>query len=233
METWLEWARGPLFRAALVFMLLGLARHVALTVWEAVRVVRAAGNKKVPYSAIFRTTLTWLFPVGKLGNRLFYGMTTLVFHVSIILVPIFLAGHVALWERGLGISWPGLPAIVADVLTIAAVVTCLLLIVQRATARSTRDLARFQDYALPLLIAVPFATGFLVSHPALNPFSYTATMLVHVMSANFLFILVPLTKLSHCVLLPGTQLVSELAWRWPADAGSRVGAALGKEGQPI
>jgi hypothetical protein len=53
------------------------------------------------------------------------------------------------------------------------------------------------------------------------------------MSANLLFILIPLTKLSHMVLLPEVQLVSEVAWHWPEDAGSRVAVTLGKEDMPI
>jgi hypothetical protein len=94
-------------------------------------------------------------------------------------------------------------------------------------------LSRFQDYALPLVIAVPFATGFLVMHPAINPFAFQATLLVHVMSANVMFVLIPITKLSHAILIPGTQLVSEVAWHWPPDAGSKLAVTLGKENEPI
>ena len=104
---------------------------------------------------------------------------------------------------------------------------------ERVASRDTRALSRFQDYALPLVVAVPFASGFLVMHPGLNPFPFEATLLVHVMSANLLLVLIPLTKLSHMVLLPVTQLVSEVAWHWPPDAGSKVAVTLGKEGEPI
>ena len=45
--------------------------------------------------------------------------------------------------------------------------------------------------------------------------------------------LVPMTKLSHMTLLPFTQLVSQLAWHFPQDAGKRVGVTLGKESEPI
>jgi hypothetical protein len=46
-------------------------------------------------------------------------------------------------------------------------------------------------------------------------------------------VLIPLTKLTHAVLLPGVQLVAELGWHWPADAGSRLAVTLGKEGARI
>ena len=73
----------------------------------------------------------------------------------------------------------------------------------------------------------------LVMHPAWNPFPADPTLLVHVLSADLLLFLVPLTKLSHMILFPLTQLVSELAWHWPSDAGSRVAVTLGKEGERI
>ena len=157
----------------------------------------------------------------------------MLFHVAILIVPIFLVGHIALWARGIGISWPAIPNSLADVLTIVAVVTAVALVIQRVSARATRTLSRFQDYALPLVIAVPFVTGFMVMHPAINPFSFQATLLVHVMSANTVFVLIPITKLSHAILLPGTQVVSEVAWHWPADAGSKLAVTLGKDDEPI
>ena len=233
MESWLEWARGPAFLFAFVFMLLGLTRHVALTVWEVARAMYRAGDKTLPYRQIFVTTLKWLFPMEKLKDRLFLSLTSVSFHIAILIVPIFLAGHIALWARGLGISWPAIPNRLADVLTIIAVVTAVALVVQRASARATRVLSRFQDYALPLVIAVPFASGFMVMHPGINPFSYEAMLLVHVLSADLVLVLIPITKLSHMALLPGVQLVSEVAWHWPPDAGSKMAETLGKENDPI
>ena len=76
-------------------------------------------------------------------------------------------------------------------------------------------------------------SGYLAMHPAFNPFGYKGTMLVHVLSADIVFILMPLTKLSHAVLMPGTQLFSEVAWHFPGDSGRKVAAALNKEEEPI
>jgi len=233
METALQWARGPVFLFAFSFMALGLIRLLALTAWEMARAVRRAGDREIPYGQIFVATLKWLLPVGKLKNRLLFGLTTLLFHVGVLLVPIFLAGHIALWTRGLGISWPAMPNQVADVLTLVAIFCAVALVLQRAMARDTRALSRFQDFVMPLLVALPFASGFLVMHPDLNPLSHEAALLVHVMSANLLFVLIPITTLSHIALMPSVQLVSEIAWHWPPDAGSKLAATLGKEEEPV
>ena len=233
MEAWLAWARGPMFWAALTFMILGLARRLAITIWEIARAWLRAGDKEVVSRRLLAATLKWLIPTDRLGNRPLFGLTTLVFHVSVILVPLFLAGHIALWGPAVGFAWPALPNSLATLLTVAAIVTALALVIERMASPDARVLSRFQDYALPLAVAVPFISGFLVMHPRLNPFAYEATLLTHVMSANLVLVLAPITKLSHLVLLPATQLVSELAWHFPPDAGSKVGVALGKEGEPI
>jgi nitrate reductase gamma subunit len=233
MYIWLQWLRGPVFWAALTFMIIGLVRHVAITAWDMRRAVRRAGDKSIPSRQVIQATLRWLLPVDQLGNRLLFSLTSLVFHVSIILVPIFLAGHITLWQRSIGLSWPALPNWLATTLTIAAVITAVALIVQRLASRDSRVLSRFQDYALPLAVALPFASGLLVMHPTWNPLPHDVTMLLHVLSADALLFLIPITKLNHMALLPSTQLVSELAWHFPSDAGSRVGAALGKANEPI
>jgi nitrate reductase gamma subunit len=233
MEAWLEWARGPVFVFAFTFMVLGLIRHAVLTVAEMYRTMRRAGDQSLPYSKLIVTTLKWLVPVAKIRTEILYSVTSILFHIAILIVPVFLGGHIALWARGLGVSWPAIPNEVADVLAIVAIVTAVALVVQRVSAKATRSLSRFQDYVLPLLIAVPFVTGFLVVHPAVNPFSYEAVLFVHVMSANLIFVLMPITKLSHVALMPSVQFVSELGWKWPADSGSRVAVALRKEEEPV
>ena len=233
MEQWLEWARGPFFRFAIIIMALGLIRQVILTAFGITQVMRNAGDPNLPYGKVAIATLKWLFPFKNLNNRLLYSITSVIFHIGIIITPLFLLPHIALWKKGLGISWPSLSHAVDDVLTLITIVTISALIIGRISNRNSRHLSRLQDYLLPPLIIIPFVTGYLAMHPWINPFNYTAIMLVHVMSGNLIFVLVPFTKLSHCVLLPATQLVSEVGWHFPADSGEAVAHALHKEGEPV
>lgn len=233
MDVWLSWAKGPLFWTALLFMLLGLLRQLGLTLWEGFRAYRRAGDKNVPFGRVVLSTLEWLLPFKQLRKRWLYSLTTVLFHVGVILVPLFLAGHIDLWKAALGISWPALSNSLATTLTLIVVGAALAVVVQRAATRESRSLSRFQDYALPLFIVVPFLSGFLVMHPTWNPFTRDPVLLVHVLSADLLIFLVPLTKLSHMALLPLTQLIAQLAWHFPPDAGKRVAVTLGKENEAI
>jgi nitrate reductase gamma subunit len=233
MDTWLELARGPIFLFAITFMVLGLARHFILTCLEAGRAYYRAGDKVIPYAQVAKSTWQWLFPLYKIKQRTLYGLTTIILHVSIILTPILLGGHIALIRRGTGLGWPAIPNVLADYLTVAAILAALALIVQRAIKSDSRAVSRFGDYAVLALITIPFASGFLVMHPSFNPFSFEAMLLIHVMSANLIMILIPVTKISHCVLTPVSQIVSELVWHWPPDAGSKLAVTLGKENEPV
>ncbi len=233
MNAWLEWARGPAFIFCFSFMVLGLARHVALTVWEVTRIMRRAGDKSLPVANIARATLAWLFPARAIRREGLFTATSILFHAAILIVPVFLAGHIVLWTRATGLGWPPIPNLAADVLTIVAVLTAAGLAILRLTAQATRAITQPADYALLGALALPFVTGFLVMHPGLNPFGYESVLFLHVMSGNLVFVLLPTTKLAHAALLPGTQLVAEVGWHWPADSGSRVGAALGKEAEPV
>jgi hypothetical protein len=122
-QAWLDWARGPGFRFALIFMLLGLLRHVVLTALDVRGALKRAGDRDVPYRKIVKETLFWLVPVTKLRRSPTVSVTSIAFHAAIIVVPLFLAAHVVLWRRSLGFGWPSLPAAAADVLTVAAVAT--------------------------------------------------------------------------------------------------------------
>ena len=96
MEAWLEWARGPAFVFAFSFMVLGLVRHVVLTVAAMYKHLRRAGDPSLAYSKLTRTTLDWMVPVRKIKNEIFYSITSVIFHVAILIVPVFLGtgGHV-------------------------------------------------------------------------------------------------------------------------------------------
>ncbi len=93
MDALLEWARGPCFIFAFVFMLLGLARHVILNGWEIIRTMRRAGDKNIPYILVVTNTLKWLAPIDKLKSQFLFTMTSILFHAAILIVPIRMESH--------------------------------------------------------------------------------------------------------------------------------------------
>lgn len=233
MAEWLEWARGPGFRFSIAVMILGLLRLLVINTINIATVVSHARDKNIPWKTVMRDTAKWFFPYKKIHHQLVFRVTSILFHVSVIVTPIFLAAHVSLWRGGTGLAWAAIPQATADYLTLLAVISAAILIYKRLSARATRALSRTQDYLIPFLLMIPFASGYLAMHPSMNPFSYDSTMFIHVMSGNAILILLPFSKLSHAVLFPTTQLVSEMAWHLVPNAGEKVALTLGKENEPI
>jgi hypothetical protein len=217
----LEFARGPLFIASLMLMVLGLGKLVVLEILEMAGAWIGMRDRNIPWSQNLKTFFAWLFPVRLLPRiRPVMSFTSFFFHIGLIIVPIFLAEHVRLWERGIGFAWPSLGRGVADFLTLLTMVTCLVLLGMRVFHAPTRALSGFWDYSLL------FATGFAMVHPSWLILEWNTMMLIHVLSAEAVFALLPFTKLSHVVLFPFNRVSSDFFWRFPADGPDRVAAAL-------
>lgn len=227
MDDFLSFARGPLFTACLLFMLIGLFRHGFLRTRDLLRVRRRTPKRDVPWRQIFRASAGWAVPVRHFAGEVpVLTVSSVVFHVGLILVPLFLGAHVRLWERSLGISLPALGTGVSDVLTLTTIATGIVLFLVRILRKPARELSRFGDYLLLAIVLTPFVSGYLAVHPTGAPFTYRTLMLVHVLSANLLFLLVPVTKLAHVVLFPFDRLSGDIFWRLVPGAGARVSETL-------
>lgn len=234
MEAWLEFARGPLFRLCFGIMLLGLARIFFLDIWGIIKAYRKAGDKTMPWKLMISRGFEWLFPVKRIGrSRPVYSVISIIFHVGLLLVPIFLFAHVQLWENSIGISWITLPYIWAYWLTVSTIIFALLLFFGRLLNKSSSYISRKQDYLWPLLLLIPFISGFVCAHLNVSPSSYQFFMLMHVLSADVIFILIPFTKIAHCVLMPLSQIVCTVAWKFPPDTDDSVCTTLNKKGAPV
>jgi len=234
MDTTLEFVRGPLFRLSFGIMVLGLARILILDFLNAFDAYRRAGDKNIPFALTFRRSLEWLVPVKRVfRNRPFYSIFSILFHVGLLLVPILLYAHMRLWEQSIGIGWLTLPKLWADILTLTTIIFGLALVIGRIGSRTSRFISRKQDYLWPLLLIVPFVTGFIGANLSVSPAGYNYFMLVHILAGDLIFVLLPFTKIAHCVLLPFSQFVSVLAWKFPADTDDAVCSTLNKKGAPV
>lgn len=233
MEGWLEFGRGPLFRLSFALMLLGLLRILFLTVVGMVEAYRRNPDKILPWRDMTLKTAGWLVPIVRLfRKRPFYSVVSFLFHIGLILVPLSFSAHALIWEQGVGFAWPALPHTAADVLTLTVIVAGLALFIGRVVPSGARAISRRQEFIWPLLLVVPFATGYLCIHFEIEPRTYQWLMLVHIYVGNLILAMIPFTKIAHCVLLPLSQYVSGIAWKFPAGAGDRVAATLGYADRP-
>jgi nitrate reductase gamma subunit len=214
-------------------MALGLLRSLVLTAIEIAEAYRRSPDKIVNWREVWRQTFAWLFPIKRLWReRPVYGTVSVLFHAGLLLVPPFLFAHVLLWKRSVGFAWFAIPQLLANSLTVIAIVCGGILFLSRVVDLRARKLSRAQDFAWPLLLVIPFLTGFLCTNLAVRPKLYESLMFVHVYAANLIMVLMPFTKIAHCVLAPLSQMVTAIAWKFPAGAGDRVAATLGYADRP-
>ncbi|MBD3233352.1 MAG: hypothetical protein GF315_06475 [candidate division Zixibacteria bacterium] len=234
MESLLDFARGPLFRFSFAVMILGLARILFLDLYNAYQAYRRAGDRNIPWGLVIKRSLEWLFPVRRVfHNRPVYSIFSILFHVGLLLVPIFLYAHVRLWKDAVGINWLTLPYEVAYGLTVSTIVFGAALFIGRVISKSSSFLSRKQDYLWPIVLLIPFITGFVCAHLGVGSRLYNTMMLIHVLAGNFIFILIPFTKIAHCVLMPLSQFISTLAWKFPPETDDAICITLNKKGAPV
>jgi nitrate reductase gamma subunit len=225
MDGWIAFAKGPLFALTFLVMVLGLGRQLALQTYflcvKKGRLLRA-----VPWKSIARETLGWAVPVRHMDSGTgIFSASSFLMHIGIILVPVFLIDHIALWDGFLGVSLPALGRGTADVLTLLTIACGLLLLILRIFFTRHRMVSRPMDYFLLLLVILPFLSGYLAGHPGVNPFPWNAMMLTHLLSAELLFVLTPFTKLAHVVLFFFDR-ISAVHWQLRPGAGEKIAEAL-------
>jgi nitrate reductase gamma subunit len=233
MESFIAFGRGPLFRLCFTLMLLGLGRVLFLTISNTIAAYRRNEDKIVPWKDVMLKTLGWLIPVQRLLHRRpIYSVVSVLFHVGLILVPLFYASHVALWRKSVGFGWFMLPEGLSGWLTIICIASGIALFLMRVLYAPARAISRRQDYFWPLLLIVPFITGMLCVDGKLSAGGYQWSMMIHIYSADMIMLLIPFTKIAHCVLAPLSQIVTAVGWKFPAGAGDRVIKSLGYPDKP-
>lgn len=226
MDQMYEFAKGPFFKFSFAVLILGLLRLITLNAIGILGAVKKTNDKKIPYKKLIKETLMWLFPIKIITNsRAVFSIISFLFHIGLIIVPLFFLDHILLWRQGLNISWPHIPGIAADILSLLTIFAGLYLLGNRTFDRNTRFISKAIDYLLLVLILSIFITGLIASKPV-NPIPYKVTMFIHIMCGNVLFILIPFTKLAHCLLFPIIRIASNIAWRFPAETGEKINKTL-------
>ena len=76
IESWIDLARGPLFRVSLGILVLGLIYRFAVAAVQVAAAWRRAGDRQLPTAAIASATLGWLFPRRLLRARPLYSVAS-------------------------------------------------------------------------------------------------------------------------------------------------------------
>jgi nitrate reductase gamma subunit len=151
-----------------------------------------------------RSIFHWIIPFGTVNWRRHPVLTvvTFVFHIGLVIAPIFLLAHVILLDEALNISWWALPDAWADVLAVAVIIGCVFFLVRRLTQPEVKFVTSGSDFVILAIVAAPFITGFIAYHQWID---YPVMMVLHVVAGEVMLVSIPFTRLSHMLFSPFTR----------------------------
>jgi nitrate reductase gamma subunit len=235
MDSFLEFLKGPFFRFSFAIMILGLLRIFILTLINGFEAKSKAKDKQLPMNYVKKLTIGYVLPIRAFRTKPVYSFVSIMFHVGLLITPIFLFDHALLFSNSISFSWVGITLSKgwADNLTLLTIFAGIILLIMRVSDRKSRFISRKQDYLWPLILLIPFITGWIAANLTLEPETYKFYMIIHILAGNIIFILIPFTKIAHCVLLPLSQWITARTWKFVPEAGERVEKILGKEGRKL
>ena len=192
---------GPLLWLSFGIFFGGLTYRVVQYIrgldWQA-RPGGLPGQPALGIKGAIRSIIHWLVPYYSVGWRAkpLYTFVFFLFHIGLVGVPLFLVGHAVIFKERWGVNWPTMSMGMADILTIAVMVTAVLIAIRRLGLPEVRIVTTLYDYFLIVVSVTPFVTGFLAVHQAPD---YDLWLIAHVLSGELLLVLIPATKLWHVV----------------------------------
>jgi len=125
-----------------------------------------------------------------------------LFHICLIITPIFLLAHNILIQQSWGVSWWTISEGAADVMTLVVVFACIAFLLRRVVNPTVRFVTFPSDYVLLFITFAPFLTGFLAAQQMIH---YNAMLLLHMLFGELMLIAIPFTRLSHMFFFPFTR----------------------------
>jgi len=203
MHSLYNFVSGPLVWLAFIIFIGGcLYRLISL-------IVMVHKKEKFIYTYMswrygLRSIVRWSTPFATENMRRHPGMTIVayVFHLCLILTPIFLLAHVTLVDESWNLSWWTLPDSLAAIMTLIVIAACVFFLVRRLVNPEVQYVTSASDYILLAIVAAPFITGLLVYY---QWFAYQTLLILHILSGEIMLVAIPFTRLSHMLLAPLTR----------------------------
>ncbi len=188
---------GPILYVAFTLFIGGLLIQTGLLVMDTYRNERSVFSFLSLKSALL-SMAHWATPFGSTVMRKNVALTVVgfFFHAFLLIVPVFLLTHVLLIYEAWGLAWPTLPGWLADAGTLIVSAACVFFLIRRLTRPELRYISGPMDYLIPVLVFIPFVTGFWAAHGLPG---FRMVHLVHIVSGEILLVAIPFTRLTHMV----------------------------------
>lgn len=185
-----SFVEGPLLW--IVFLLFAIV-VTARFAFFFVAVIRSTKNKepKVPY--VLKILGRFLGPYHmSVPKKPLYALLRYVFHFCLVAIPVWLGGHVVLWtESRLEWDWLSLPDTWADAMTWVFLALALFFMIRRLFFKEIRGNSSFRDYAIIIITALPFMTGYFLTHGSVDQIGFLSAHIrtIHVLCGEAMILM--------------------------------------------
>ena len=189
-----ELVRGPLAWVALIIFALGSIYRIGFLLYTGKKETVLYPSRSA--ADALRSILHGLIPFGStyMRRQPLLTIISFLFHLCVVMVPIFLLAHIVLWYESWEIQWWSLPDLLADIMALWVIVACVYFIARRLLIRGVKQVTRPMDFGLLVIIMLTFLTGFLAYHQW-GP--YRPILILHIISSEILLVVLPFSKLGH------------------------------------
>lgn len=125
-------------------------------------------------------------------------IVTTVFHLCLVITPIFLLAHNILIEQAIGFSLFSFSEQTTNVMTIVLIVCGLYFLYRRLFVAKVRAITDWQDYVILLIATAPFITGY-IAYKQLFFDYYRLIVTLHILAGEIMLMAIPFTKFVHMV----------------------------------
>jgi len=184
-----SFVEGPLLWIVFLIFIIGIITRVAFFFYE---IIKSGRDKDFRWRYILATFGRSLLPFyNAVTKKPIYAAFRYIFHVCLIVVPIWLSGHIALWEESrFEWGWTALPGAWADWMSLLFLGLAACFLIKRIILTDIRLTSSKSDYFLIVITALPFMTGYFLTHGSLDsiPFLGDNMMTIHVLSGEAMII---------------------------------------------
>jgi ferredoxin len=183
---------GPLLWIVFLVFFAGLLIRSLLFLWVLIRTNSRHAEKR--QSSSLTILARFFLPLHKaFVKKPFYSAVRYIFHLCLFIVPIGVSGHIILWsESRFEWEWAALPDVWADWMTLIFLALAAYFLLRRLFSTRIRRNSSFTDIVLIIIAAMPFLTGYLLTHATLASVAFLGDNMItiHMLFGELMILMV-------------------------------------------
>jgi len=176
---------GPLLQIVFYLFIIGI---IFRSSFFFISIIRSSRGKDLKLLYFLKNVALSFFPLHEVViKRPVYTTLRYIFHACLVVVPIWFSGHIVLWEESSWEwYWTAIPDEWADWMTLLLIFLAACFVVRRLTFLKIRFDSSLSDFFLIIITALPFLTGYFLTHGTLESVSFFENYMLtlHILSGE-------------------------------------------------